>query len=109
MVEEEAHFTEQSVAGRASCGTFPFVRVSQQFGRDGSALAAGVRTPYACRVTTGRRLRHTYEEYLRALEVSPLKLEYCEGEIYAMGGGTPAHAELAASITRLLDTTGGPR
>jgi Uma2 family endonuclease len=34
--------------------------------------------------------------------VSGVKLEYCEGEIYAMAGGTPAHADLAASITRLL-------
>jgi hypothetical protein len=34
--------------------------------------------------------------------VSGVKLEYCEGEIYARAGGTPAHADLAASITRLL-------
>jgi len=31
-----------------------------------------------------------------------VKLEYCDGEIYAMAGGTPAHADLAASVTRLL-------
>jgi Uma2 family endonuclease len=53
-------------------------------------------------VTTARRLHHSYEEYLAALEVSGVKLEYCDGEIYAMAGGTPAHADLAASITRLL-------
>jgi Uma2 family endonuclease len=53
-------------------------------------------------VTTARRLHHTYDEYLRALELSGVKLEFCEGEIYAMAGGTPAHAELAASVTRLL-------
>ena len=53
-------------------------------------------------VSTARRLHHSYDEYLRALEVSGVKLEYCEGEIYAMAGGTPAHADLAASITRLL-------
>jgi Uma2 family endonuclease len=53
-------------------------------------------------VTTGRRLHHSYEQYLAALEVSGVKLEYCEGEIYAMAGGTPAHADLAASMTRLL-------
>lgn len=65
-------------------------------------MAAAARTPYAYAVTTARRLHHTYEEYLGALEGSRLKLEYCEGEIYAMAGGTPAHAELAASMTRLL-------
>jgi Uma2 family endonuclease len=53
-------------------------------------------------MSTARRLHHSYEEYLRALEVSELKLEYCDGEIYAMAGGTPAHAELAAVMTRLL-------
>lgn len=53
-------------------------------------------------MTTARRLHHSYEDYLAALEVSGVKLEYCEGEIYAMAGGTPAHAELAASIIRLL-------
>lgn len=53
-------------------------------------------------VSTARRLHHSYEEYLSALGMSAVKLEYCEGEIYAMAGGTPAHADLAASITRLL-------
>lgn len=53
-------------------------------------------------VSTARRLHHSYEEYLRALEVSGVKLEYCDGEIYAMAGGTPAHADLAAAAIRLL-------
>ena len=30
--------------------------------------------------------------------MSEVKLEYCEGEIYAMAGGTPAHAELGAAV-----------
>lgn len=34
--------------------------------------------------------------------MSDVKLEYCDGEIYAMAGGTPAHADLAASVIRLL-------
>jgi Uma2 family endonuclease len=53
-------------------------------------------------VTTARRLHHTYEEYLGALEMSDVKLEYCDGEIYAMAGGTPSHADLAAAVIRLL-------
>jgi Uma2 family endonuclease len=56
-------------------------------------------------MTTARRLHHSYEEYLAALELSGVKLEYCDGEIYAMAGGTPAHADLAASIIRLLGNT----
>jgi len=54
------------------------------------------------RVETARRLHYSYEEYLAALEVSGVKLEYCDGEIYAMAGGTPVHADLAAAITRIL-------
>ncbi|HET9931249.1 MAG TPA: Uma2 family endonuclease [Polyangiaceae bacterium] len=53
-------------------------------------------------MSTARRLHHSYEDYLHALEMSELKLEYCEGEIYAMAGGTPTHADLAASMTRLI-------
>lgn len=28
-----------------------------------------------------------YSDYLRSLEMSELKLEYCDGVIYAMAGG----------------------
>jgi Uma2 family endonuclease len=47
-------------------------------------------------------VHYTYRDYLDLLEMSAVKLEYCDGEIYAMAGGTPAHADLAASATRLL-------
>jgi hypothetical protein len=53
-------------------------------------------------VTTARRLHHSYADYLAALEVSGVKLEYCEGEIYAVAGGTPERADLAAAMIRLL-------
>jgi len=53
-------------------------------------------------MTTVRRLHHSYEDYLAALEMSEVKLEYCDGEMYAMAGGTPAHAYLAAAAIRLL-------
>ncbi len=53
-------------------------------------------------MTTARRLHYSYEDYLRLLEVSNVKLEYCDGEIYAMAGGTPAHADLSAAIIQLL-------
>jgi Uma2 family endonuclease len=48
-------------------------------------------------VTRARRLHFDYADYLAALEQSALKLEYCDGVIYAMAGGTRAHAELAAA------------
>lgn len=53
-------------------------------------------------MTTARRLHYSYEEYLHALEGSEIKLEYCDGEIYAMAGGTPTHADLGAAMIGLL-------
>jgi Uma2 family endonuclease len=53
-------------------------------------------------VTTARRVHYNYGEYLQLLELSSVKLEFCDGEIYAMAGGTPTHAALGASATRLL-------
>jgi Uma2 family endonuclease len=54
-------------------------------------------------VTTARRLRaYPYEQYLRALADSHIKLEFFEGEIYAMAGGTPSHAQLGAKVIALL-------
>jgi Uma2 family endonuclease len=49
-------------------------------------------------VSTAKRLHYTYEEYLTLLEQSTLKLEYCDGVIYAMARGTLAHAALAAAM-----------
>ncbi|MEW5741330.1 MAG: hypothetical protein AB1938_20580 [Myxococcota bacterium] len=49
-------------------------------------------------MTTARRLHHTYADSLRALERSEAKLEFCDGEMYAMAGGTPTHAALTAAL-----------
>ncbi len=53
-------------------------------------------------MTTARQLHFSYEDYLRALDDSPIKLEYCAGIIYAMAGGTLAHAELSAAAIGVL-------
>jgi Uma2 family endonuclease len=47
-------------------------------------------------------MRHTLAEYLSLEENSPIRHEYLEGEIYAMAGGTPDHAALAATVLRLI-------
>lgn len=49
---------------------------------------------------TGRR--YTYAEYQRLLERSDLKLEYCDGVIDAMAGGTVAHGQLGAAAAGVL-------
>jgi Uma2 family endonuclease len=55
-------------------------------------------------VTTAHQIHYDYEQYLAALATSTLKLEYREGVIYAMAGGTPAHAHLAAAVIVALAT-----
>jgi len=45
-------------------------------------------------VPTARPLHHSYEAYLAALQMSNVKLEYCEDEIYTVVGGTVAHADV---------------
>jgi Uma2 family endonuclease len=48
------------------------------------------------------RHRYTFKEYLELEEVARVRHEFYEGEIYAMAGGTPEHAAMAAAITTLL-------
>ncbi len=61
------------------------------------------RSPcYRSSMSTAKRLHYTYEEYLATLDASRVKLEYCDGVMYAMAGGTIAHAQLAASMIRAL-------
>lgn len=49
-------------------------------------------------MSTAKRLHYEYADYLRSLDMGELKLEYCDGVIYAMAGGTPAHAQLSAAV-----------
>jgi Uma2 family endonuclease len=44
----------------------------------------------------------TYADYLALEEVSNVKHEFLDGEVYAMAGGTPMHALLAATVSALL-------
>ncbi len=46
--------------------------------------------------------RYPYAEYVTLEEHSPVRHEFVAGEIYAMAGGTPEHAALAASVLRHL-------
>jgi len=47
-------------------------------------------------------MHYTYEQYLALEETSQVRHEYQDGEIYAMAGGTPDHAALAARVLALL-------
>ena len=47
-------------------------------------------------------MHYTYSEYLALEDESPIRHEYFDGEIYAMAGGTPDHAALAAAILSIV-------
>jgi len=53
-------------------------------------------------VSIAKRLHYSYQQYLRLLEESDFKLDYCDGVIYAMAGGTPTHAALGAAAIGIL-------
>jgi Uma2 family endonuclease len=53
-------------------------------------------------MSTARRVHYSYEQYLAAQESSELRLEFFDGEIYAMAGGTPEHAALSARVITAL-------
>ncbi len=48
------------------------------------------------------KLSTTFAEYVRLEQTSEVKHEFLNGEIFAMSGGTPEHADLAASVIREL-------
>jgi len=52
--------------------------------------------------TTARQVHYTYAEYVAMEEASSIRHEYLDGEIYAMAGGSPDHAALAAAIIARL-------
>ena len=48
------------------------------------------------------RIQHSLDEYLALEEASNVKHEFFAGQIFAMAGGTPEHAALAAALIGLL-------
>lgn len=45
---------------------------------------------------------YTYREYLAHEAASNVKHEFLDGEIYAMAGGSPEHAELSVAVSSML-------
>jgi len=65
------------------------------------AKRSGSSYPFS---VTGLAPRHnyTFRDYLELEAVSRVRHEFYAGEIYAMAGGTPEHAAVAAAITAML-------
>ncbi len=57
---------------------------------------------WPCMTEPARHHRYAYADYLALEEHSPVRHEFVDGEIYAMAGGTPEHAALAATVLRLI-------
>lgn len=55
-------------------------------------------------VEPARKLSYTFAEYIAIDEMSAMKHEYLNGEIFAMSGGTVKHGQLAANLIRVLGT-----
>jgi Uma2 family endonuclease len=48
------------------------------------------------------RQRYTFREYIELEELSPVKHEFLDGEVWAMAGGTPHHAAVSVNVSALL-------
>ena len=46
--------------------------------------------------------RFTFDDYVRVEEDSGIKHEFLAGQVWAMSGGSPAHAAVAANVVTLL-------
>lgn len=53
-------------------------------------------------MTAAPHHRYSFAEYLELEEIAGVRHEFFAGEIYAMAGGTPEHAAMAAAITSSL-------
>jgi Uma2 family endonuclease len=53
-------------------------------------------------LTSPHPVFYSFAEYVRLEDGSTVKHEYLEGHIYAMAGGTPDHAALAAEISATI-------
>lgn len=48
------------------------------------------------------RQRYTFDEYVQLEETSPVKHEFLDGNVWAMAGGSPDHAGIAANVSMSL-------
>lgn len=53
-------------------------------------------------MTVAAHARFTFPEYLQLEAISPSKHEYLDGAVFAMAGGTPEHAAMAARLARYI-------
>lgn len=62
------------------------------------------RMGYASGVVQPIHHHFTFEDYLIVEEDSGMKHEFLDGRVWAMAGGTPEHAAIAANVIAMLST-----
>ena len=58
-------------------------------------------------VVAARRPHYAFREYVAVAEGANVKLEFVDGEICAMAGGSPEHAAIAANVSAALSALRG--
>jgi Uma2 family endonuclease len=53
-------------------------------------------------VVQAARQRHSFAEYLAIEEMNPVRHEFCDGEVWALAGGSPDHAAIAVNVASVL-------
>lgn len=53
-------------------------------------------------MATAARQHFSFDEYVDLEEIARVKHEYLAGQVWAMSGGSPAHARLAAAVSAML-------
>jgi Uma2 family endonuclease len=61
-------------------------------------------------MTQAARQRFTFDDYLSLEDVSAVRHEFLDGQVWAMAGGTPEHAAICVNVSTLLSnaTRGKP-
>lgn len=67
-----------------------------------ASIVRRVAAGYDESVSHPARQFFTFDEYVRLEEMSTVKHEFLDGEVWAMAGGTPDHAAIAGNVIALL-------
>ncbi|MBK8241402.1 MAG: Uma2 family endonuclease [Deltaproteobacteria bacterium] len=53
-------------------------------------------------MTLAARQRYSFTEYLALEAISPVRHEFCDGQVWAMAGGSASRAAIAVNVASLL-------
>jgi Uma2 family endonuclease len=77
-------------------------RAAPHVRRSARGASAGLVPYWETMTSPAHRVRYSWADYVALEASSNVKHEFLDGQIYAMAGGTPEHAALAAAVIGLL-------